>query len=153
MKTIINIVFIALITVSCSAREKNFRTFYRNHKSDDGVLNLNIPPQLARIFIPDEEILIKDFLKETSSLRLLIKQESDTELASELSSMLSSSDYKDLIFVKDGSEFVRICAKMNKDKIQEIIITVNDSDNFVAVQLKGNYSMATLKKLSQKELG
>jgi len=77
----------------------------------------------------------------------MIQSESNDYLAKELNSCLEKGEYNDLMYIRDGSDIVRITARCKNKKIEEIIITVNDNESFVALQLVGNYSMELLKEL------
>lgn len=148
MKKILSLFIILYLGISVYAGDNSdFKQFYRQHKRDKGVINFWVPPFILRVASINQDAYIQNFAHSTSNVRIMIKEESAEYLYYELNSSLPDETYKDLLFVKDGKNDVRITAHIKKDKIKEILIIVNDSSNFVAIQLKGNYRINDLAGL------
>lgn len=151
MKKIISTLTILLVVVSLYGKGPNdFRKFYRQHKHDKGVMNIWLPSFVIKAASLSQDPYVKKFAHSTSKLRIMIKEDNAEGLFDKLNSSLSKEDYKDLIYIKDGSEDVRIVARMKNQTMKEILIIVNDNNSLVAVQLIGNYHINDLKELARE---
>lgn len=151
MKKVISTLTILLMLVSLYGKAPNdFKKFYRQHKHDKGVMNIWLPSFVIKAASFSQDSYVKKFAHSTSKLRIMIKEENAEGLFDKLNSSLSNADYKDLIYVKDGAEDVRIVARIKNKAMKEILIIVNDNDSLVAVQLIGNYHINDLKELARE---
>lgn len=152
MKKILTTLAVLFLVISVYGRSTDdFRKFYRQYKHDKGVINFWIPSVLLKVATINQDDYIQNFAHSTSKLRIMIKEENASYLYEKLNKSLSKSNsYKDLLFVKDGNDDVRITARIKDNRIREILIIVNDQSNFVAIQLKGNYHINDLKKLAKE---
>ncbi len=134
--------------INCQSRDKDFISFYRKYKHDSGTLNFAIPAFAINIAARGQEDEIRNLVRSTRSVRLMVKEESSKELYTAVEQYLSPNIYKNLMHIRDGNCYVKICAKLTDDKIKELIIVVNDSESFLAIQLKGNYTFGQIRDLT-----
>lgn len=148
MKTILIFILAATTLNSCQSRDKDFISFYRKYKHDSGMLNFTIPAFVINIAVRGQEDEIRELAKSTTSIRVMIKDESPKELYSTVDQYLGPNIYKNLMHIGDGNCYVKIAAKVTDNKIKELVIVVNDSESFVAAQLKGNYTFEQIQDLT-----
>ena len=68
---------------------------------------------------------------------------------SNLKSSLKKEKYESLMSVKDGKEFVDVMAKGSGSKLSDIIIMVDNREQFTLISLDGSLSMEDLSYLSK----
>lgn len=147
MKTFLSIALTVGIFISCQAREKNFKQFYRHYKHESGMINFMLPSFILNLAVIGQEEEIQELAQAASGIRVLIQEEYQDGLHKKIDSYLPASSYKTLMYVKDGSEFVNITAKIENNLIREIVMVVIDEESFVAIQLSGRFSYDMLQNL------
>lgn len=150
MKTIITFLLVAGITISTQAKDKDFISFYRTYKHQSGMINFTLPAFILNIATIGQDEEVKDVLKSTSRIRLMVKEENSEYLYQAIDNYLNKDKYKNLLHVRDGSTYVKIAAQIKDDQIKEIILVVNDEETFVAIQLKGNYTFEQIRELANQ---
>jgi len=62
-----------------------------------------------------------------------------------------SSKHQELMRVKDGKSHVNFYSDMQGDKIKELIMLVDDEDNFTAILLVGNFTLKDIQEITEQE--
>ena len=66
-------------------------------------------------------------------------------------SQLVTSQHQELMRVKDGKSNVKFYADMKGDLIKELIMLVDDDNNFTAILLVGNFTLQDIQEITEKE--
>jgi len=71
-------------------------------------------------------------------------------LYQEIMKILPSSDYKEMMVVKEKDQDVKFMAKENKGKVVELLLIVNGKDNNVLISIQGDeIDMKNISKLTK----
>ena len=93
-----------------------------------------------------------DLIKGITGLRILAKDKGDgTKLYNEAFSKISNNGFEELLTVRDGGENVRFMVREGKtpDIINQLVLLVGGSDDFVLMDLTGVLNLKTIGKLSK----
>ena len=149
MKAIIALFLTASLFTGSVEKKDGFRKFYRQYKHETGVINFAVPSFIFKIAANGQDEEVKMIAKSTNKVRLMIKEDDGDDLYLQLDKYLTADIYKPLLHVKDGSSYVKIVAKVKDNELNEIIIAVNDEDSFVAIQLKGDYTVDMIAEMAE----
>ena len=146
------LIFLGLSFILSSCATTNSTAgFYSKYKKTPGVQNFKLPGWLissgsgiAKSFMKEEdkdvEALLK-LVKKIKNLRLMVAEDYNPIPANEsreLVNNLRKNDFDDIIFVRDGTTTVNIMINLNekKEKIKDLMIMVNEEDQFVFLSAK-----------------
>ena len=85
------------------------------------------------------------------SLQLVTSDNKDriAQMKKDFSQMVTSQ-FQELMRVKDDKSHVRFYSNMQGDLIKELIMLVDDEDSFTAIQLIGNFTLNDIKDITDK---
>ena len=134
-----------------SSRPKTYKTkkvksILKEYRSENGFIGFGVPAFVARPFLSSEPEL-KEILKDIRMVRFLVYEDHNNdevafECANELSHVLrNNKHYAELLTVTHSGGEVMIYAKSIKDIINEVVILVNDNNDFVAIEITGSIEL------------
>lgn len=142
--------FLSLILFQSSRPEthktKKVKSILKEYRSENGFIGFGIPAFIARPFLSSEPEL-KEIMKDIRMVRFLVYEDHNNdvlaiECADELSHVLKSNKhYSELLTVTHSDGDVMIYAKSIKDIINEVVILVNDNNDFVAIEITGSIEL------------
>ena len=158
MKNIFVALMFLLFTLSGYA-QKSVRKFYRNVNKSEETVKLTLPGFLihmgagiARNHLDDDPDakLALEMTKYIKNIKIVVAEDQNS---------ISKDDYKrfvdiarrkdkfdDLLMVKEGETNVNIMMRGNSKKIKNLLILVNDGDEFVMLSMKTNLKYKDLNK-------
>jgi hypothetical protein len=147
----LTLILIATLIVFQSSRPKTEKTkkvksILKEYRSENGFIGFGVPAFVARPFLSSEPEL-KQIIKDIRMVRFLVYEDHNNdeiafECANELSHALKSNkNYYELLTVKHSEGDVMIYAKSIKDIINELVILVNDDNDFVAIEVTGSIEL------------
>ena len=160
MRTIIIIAILGLFTLSLSScsSPKTTAQFYHTHKHKQGVTNFKVPGWLVWMGGGLAQSLVQDpeakaglrLARKVKKLRFMATEGDNPITAVEVSDFVShirTSGFEDLIMVKEGSSTVHILSRERKDKLRNLVILVNDEEEFVYMDMKSRLKYEDLSEL------
>lgn len=150
------IIILAFIGLNVNAQSA-LDQFFNQHQDDTSFTVVNISPKmfqmLARIDTEDPESKeVMDLIKGITGLRILAKDSGDgTKLYNDAFSKISKNGFEELLTVRDGGENVRFMVKEGNSPeiINQLVLLVGGSDDFVLMDLTGVINLKTIGKLSK----
>lgn len=128
--------------------EKNIKRVMKDYRHEQGFMLIAIPACVVRPFIPDEEQIAKDLMKNIKMVRVLVGEEVENsvagELAHDMKNFLSSGRYKDFLEVITPDEKITIKGCEKNGVLTELVIFVNSPNESVVVQVTGNFVLQDL---------
>lgn len=127
-------------------KTKKVKSILKEYRSENGFIGFGVPAFIARPFLSDEPEL-KEILKDIRMVRFLVYEDHNNDLmavecANELSHVLKNNKhYSELLTVTHSEGDVMIYAKSIKDIINEVVILVNDNNDFVAIEITGSIEL------------
>ena len=120
---------------------EGFDKLYAKYSSSNDVTTVNLSESMISIlskFIGDEDEEAKALLASVKGLKLLMTESPNNSLSSEALALTKKGNYEELIRVNDGDEKVRIMVQEKGEIIQDVIVLVDSSDEFIFINLTGN---------------
>ncbi len=151
MKIIISFLAVVLLS-SCAISkggEASYRNFYKKYKKTEGIVSFKIPMGLARIFVDNDDKEAKEFLKKADDVSFFIAEEKNNILFSELKNYLPIDVYKDIMVIRDGASTITFKVKDTDNTIEEIIMTVQETDSFVVMCVTGDFDLEDAKAFTK----
>jgi hypothetical protein len=151
------IAFAVILMGTASYGQSALDQFFSQHQDDPSFTVVNISPKmfqmLAQFDIEDEDGKeIMELVKGITSLRILVKEEGDgTKLYDDAFSKISKNGFEELLTVRDGGENVRFMVKEGNSPeiINQLVLLVGGSNDFVLMDLTGAINLKTVGKLSK----
>ena len=152
------IAILALFTMSSCSSPKTTAQFYHTHKYKEGVTHFKMPGWLvwmgggiAQGFVQDPEAKAGLRLaRKVKKLRFLATEDYNPITAAEVNDFVGnirSNGFEDLLMVKEGSSTVHILSREKKEKLRNLVILVNDEEEFVYMDMKSRIKYEDLSEL------
>ncbi len=154
---------LSLFVLSISAAQQTPKQFYKTYKSQEGVRNFNIPGWVVWFggglaYNTTTNSKTKQVLKlasKTRKLRIMVSEDGSLispQMQKRFVQDLQEKEYTDLIHVRESDTRIDVLILEKKDKIKELVVLVNEMDEFVFVQWKTNLSYKYLSKILSEVL-
>lgn len=151
------LVLFSLILSSCGS-PKTAKQFYNKHKRKEGVSNASVPgwlvwlgTGLAYHSIQNEEAKMGlKLAKKVKRLRFMQAENKEVISPKEVSEFLGNlraNKYEDLIMIKDGPQTVSIMVRDTETKLKNIMVLVDQEDEFVFMSMKSSLKYKDLSKV------
>ena len=138
--------------------QSSINQFYNKYKFDEGVTKVSLPGWLIRIGTgiaknhvdSEEEKAALDLAKHIRKMKVLVMEEGNSVDPKDLKKMINKANTKhnfsDLIKVRSADTNVNIMIREKKDKIKNMLIVVDEEDEFVMLSLKTSLKIDDLNK-------
>ena len=150
MKNLLLFVFaLSMLLTSCASEPNTAGGFYTKYKKKEGVQNIKLPGWLiwsgsgiAKSFVKDPDVKAGlKLAKKVKKLRFMMAEEYNPIPANEIKGFIANlrqNDFEDLIYVREGTTNVSIMVRLQdeKEKIKDLMILVNEEDQFVFISAK-----------------
>lgn len=145
---IILAIFVAFtISLPSASSQNTAAQFYHTHKHKEGVTNFKMPGWaiwlgggIAQGFVQDEATRASLRLaRKVKKIRFMTTEGGNPISAAEVGAFVSNirqAGYEDLIFVRQEGTTVNIIGREKKEKLKNLIIMVNEEDEFVYMDMK-----------------
>jgi len=155
MKKITILLAMILLPVFASAQSATIDKLIDKYSGQEGVTVVNISPELFQIVSSMEIKEIKDAefpVDKLSAVKILAIENKDvlagTNFYKEVTADLNTSDYAEVMTVKDGGEDVKMWMKTEGPQIREFLLVVSSPDEGVIVYISGDFNMNDIQGLA-----
>jgi hypothetical protein len=155
MKRLALLSAIILVPFFAMAQSASIDRLIDKYGGQDGVTIVNISPQLFQIMsaMDVQEVEDAEFpFEKLSAVKVLSNENADilagADFYNEVMSDLNTSDYEEVITVKDGSEDVHMWMKTAGQQILEFLLVVASPDEGVVVYISGDFNMNDIEGLT-----
>ena len=145
-----------LAAIALNAQNDAITRFFDKYVNDETFTVVYVSPKMfqmaAKIETSDPEWnKFRDVVKDLGGLRVLVAENitNGTELYKEASSKIPSSEYSELLTVRDGKENVRIWTRDSGDIITELLLLVGAPDEFVLLSFTGKIDLNKISTLAK----
>ncbi|NND04813.1 MAG: DUF4252 domain-containing protein [Saprospiraceae bacterium] len=155
VKSFIAVLFMLFTVQISSAQISSLDKFFNKHQEDPLFTVVTISPKLFQMFakldLDEESEDVKEMIQQITSLRILARDSMDgTKLYQDAFTQLTSSEFEELITVRDGSENVRFLIREDgSEVIKQLVLLVGGSDSFVLLDITGNIDLKNIGKLGK----
>ncbi len=152
MKNVIAIFVLILVPVLANAQNKAVDKLFNKYQGKDGFTTVLVNPEMfkliSRMETTEEEI--PEPLKNITGVKILVQEEEEgmegINFYDELKADMDFSIYVELVVVKEKDQDVRIVAKENNGRMEELLVIVGGEDN-VLVWIEGDFTFEELAQL------
>ena len=135
MKKISLLFSLAILLVSCGTNT-TYQSFYKKNK-DFSQFAIGTPAFIANIFIPKEEFNeYGELFKKMRHYKVMIFEENNAALNRSFDRFVRKMDYSSLVRVNDHGNEIHFFYLKQGDLIKEMILKVQDDEEFVLVGIK-----------------
>ena len=144
-----------LVSGLMSAQNNTFKSLFDKYENEDDVTVISISKAMFNL-IPNNikttgNVDLSKIASKIESLLILASDKSLTKqkMYTEFKSLVEKNkNYEELMRIKDGNSNITFNIQKKGDKINEMIMVINGDDEFVAIQILGNFTVDDIKKIS-----
>jgi len=155
------LLFIVALMIPCGGQaQKSVRKFYQNVKRGGDNVKVTLPGFLIHMgagigknHLSDDDpnaALGLEMTKYIKKIKIVVAQDQQTISKADYNRFVDiarrKDKFEDLLLVKDGETNVNIMMRGNERKIKNLLILVNDGDEFVMMSMKTNLKYKHLNK-------
>ncbi len=155
-KLIVIVLLIDLIAFRVNAQDAAISSMFDKYADNEDLTKVTITSKMFDLFteFEPEDPETKELTEAISKLKGLKILASDSiqnanQYYQEAASSIQSSNFEELMSVRDGKENMRFLIKENGGKISELLMLVGGNHKFVALDLYGEIDLKQISKLSR----
>ena len=149
-------IFCLLCSFTVFAQNKNMTKFFDKYENEDDVTIVNISKamfsMMPAVNIKTEGADISPILSKIESMRIITSGNKNLKekMAAESKALVTKdNNYEELMRVKNNKNNVIFNAIKNGNLIKELLMLVNSDDNFVAIQILGNFTVGDIQQITK----
>jgi len=157
MKTKYLLIIICILSSSLVGAQNNtFSGLFEKYEDEDDVTVVNISKAMFKLIpgnISTGNVDIKNIIPKIESLLIITSDKKNTKdkMYSEFKTVAGKDkSFEELMRIKDGKSNVTFNAKKSGDIIKELVMLVNNDDDFVAIQILGNFTLEDIQKITSE---
>lgn len=137
------------------AQNSTFENLFDKYENEDDVTVVSISKAMFRMMpgnINTGNVDIKNIIPKIESMLIITsdKTKMKEKMHSEFKSLINKNkDYEELMRVKDGKSNITFNAKKKGDIISELVMLINDEEDFVAIQILGNFTLDDIQEIAK----
>lgn len=158
MKTKYLLLTICLLISSMMYSQNNtYNNLFDKYENEDGVTVVSISKAMFQMMsgnVNTGHVDIKNIVPKIESMLLITSNKIDIKekMSTDFKSFINKNkDYEELMRVKDGKSHITFNIKKNKDNISELIMLINDEEDFVAIQILGNFTLDDIQEIAKNK--
>ena len=137
------------------AQSSAFSRLFEKYENEEDVTIVNISKAMFNL-IPGNiktggNVDIKNIVPKIESLRIITSEKSalkEKMFADFKAIVEKDKSFEELMRIKSGKANITFNIKQKGEIINELIMLVNEEDNFVAIQILGNFLLDDIKKIA-----
>ena len=156
MKKLLIILLSIVLIFSCNngsdnSTESGFETFKNLHENDKGTLTFSMPAFLFKMFVKSEKKDVKDAVNKIDDIDFFIQETANEDFTDDLKKHILNKRYKSLMTFNEKGADINIVTNGTDEKINEVVIVVNDSNkkSCVLLRIGGKFDSKSVKDLAE----
>jgi len=149
-----------IVSMFCSsityAQTNAFNRLFEKYENEDDITIINISKAMFNLIpgnLKTGNVDIKNIVPKIESLRMLSSDKSSLKekMASDFKNLIEKDkDYEELMRIKSGKSNITFNFKKKGNLIRELIMLINDEEDFVVIQILGNFLLDDIKKIAEE---
>lgn len=148
MKTRYFFITLFLICTSLSSAQDNWLDKYANQ---DGITSVYISKAMFQLMpnLDIDNVNLKTVSDKINSLSIITTEKKDvaTKLSNKIKQEISS-EYAELMRVKNDSDLIIFRAIQQGEIINELLLTVEEPDGYSVIKINGQFTLEDIRKMS-----
>lgn len=148
MKTRYFFITLFLICTSLSFAQDNWLDKYANQ---DGITSVYISKAMFQLMpnLDIDNVNLKTVSDKINSLSIITSEKKDvaTKLSNKIKQEISS-EYAELMRVKNDSDLIIFRAIQQGEIINELLLTVEEPDGYTVIKINGQFTLEDIRKMS-----
>ena len=140
MKTIISAIILCVIFGGLAFGQSSYHKFYSDHKDMQGVESFEMSSSLLHFLLKKEDKTTANALKRVGKVTFFVADSASPEMMDELRYSLPGNVYKDVMQIRDGKSTVCFKVRESERDIEEVLMTVTDTNSLVVMCISGSFS-------------
>jgi len=141
------------------AQDDAIDKYFEKYLDDENFTSVFVSPKMFQMIskldlntveTDPEAKMAMEVIKDLKGLRVLTTEVNPSERYKEALSMLNQKEYETLMTIRDGSENIRFWVKDDGDIINELLLLVGGSEEFVLLSFTGNIDLAKISVLANQ---
>ena len=151
MKNIITVLLIAFLLPLTTNAQRSVNRFIDKYYNKENVTTVELSGFLLKVaakFVDEDEG--KDIIASINRLQVMVMDGTNhvtKDALKNFKSKVVKDDFEELMVIRDGSTTVDFYIKEENGVIKNILLLVNDDEEFVMLNLKGKLKFEDLQKL------
>lgn len=124
------------------AQNQSISRFYEKYEGREGITTLNISGSLlSLLFQGEKDADRREQINSITGLRMIATNKKEQQIGQadirKLRTAIQQDRYEDLMQIRDGDTFVNFVAQESHGKITELIMLVDDPEEFLIISFTG----------------
>jgi nitrogenase molybdenum-iron protein alpha/beta subunit len=138
------------------AQNSTVDKLFDKYENEDDITFISISKAMFKMIpknINTGNINIKNIIHKIESMRIITSEKADLikKMNVEFKSSVSNNkNYEELMRVRDHKSNITLNARKKGNTINELIMFVNAENNFVFIQILGNFTLDDIQKISKE---
>lgn len=153
MNKIFSFLVVLFLAVSANGQTDAIDRFFESYQDDENFSVVYVSPKMFQMFakVAGDELdtELQSLVKDLKGLKVLKTEVNAREVYKESLKKLPTKEYELLMTARDDGQNIKILTKsLNEDVIQELLLVVGGSDEFIMVSFVGNINLNDLAKVA-----
>ena len=138
------------------AQNSTFKSLFEKYENEDNVTIVSISKAMFNLIpgnIATSNIDIKDIIPKIESMLIITSEENSLKekMNADFNALIEKDkNYEELMRIKSGKSNILFNIKKRGNLINELIMFVNGDNDFVAIQILGNFTMEDIQKITKE---
>ncbi len=147
MKRILLIVALALLPAIANAQTPEFKKFYKKYDSKKNFTTIMMSGDMFSSISGQSQ----NNSEVISNIFIITSEDASPAFDNDIAELVQHPEYDLKTSINDGDDRVRIYVRQSKDKIVEILMTVQDDDEAVVMCMTGqNLNINSVKQIAEQ---
>ncbi len=148
-----------LISCSLKAQSPSIQDFHEKYRENGNYISVRIEGGLLKFLAKEDtnDKNAKDLIKAISGLESITlhsidrhEADFDENYLKKFKRSIQKDKYEKLMIVRDGDTFIDFLIREQNGKIRDLLLMVDDIDEFILLNFSGEIDLATLSRLSDE---
>lgn len=143
-----------MLAIGAQAQTDAITKYFDKYVDDERFSMIYISPKMfdlvSRIELESEDVdpEVMDIVKDLKGLRILtFDGEGASGYFKEAKGIIDANNYEELMYVREGNENVYVVVNSSGDIVNELVLLVEDANDFVIMSFVGNIDLKKVGKL------
>ena len=155
MNKLFSLVILLFVGFGASAQSDAIDRFFEQYQDDEEFTMVYVSPKMFEMFAKvagDElDMELQSLVKDLKGLKVLRTEKNADQVYKDAMGKIPTKEYELLMTARDDGQNIKILTKTKgEDIIEELLLLVGGSDEFILVSFMGNINLNDLAKIAGK---